>query len=75
MQSRRMSLVEAVANVALGYVIAVGTQLLVFPLFQLDVSIGDNLLIGGLFTIASIARSFLLRRIFERISVAASRRI
>jgi hypothetical protein len=73
-QSRRMSLVEAVANVALGYIIAVGTQLLVFPLFRLDVSIGDNLLIGGLFTIASIARSFLLRRMFERISVGTTSR-
>ncbi len=34
-QSRLMSLVEAVANVAVGYGVAVLTQMLVFPLFGL----------------------------------------
>jgi hypothetical protein len=32
-QSRRMSLVEAIANVVVGYGLAVLTQILVFPLF------------------------------------------
>ena len=32
-QSRLMSLVEAMANVAVGYGVAVATQLLVFPAF------------------------------------------
>ena len=31
-QSRRMSLVEAVTNVVVGYSVAVVTQMLVFPL-------------------------------------------
>ena len=66
-QSRPMSLVEAVANVAVGYGIAVITQVAVFPLFGLDVSLVDNLLIGGVFTVTSIARSFSLRRLFEAI--------
>ena len=35
-QSRLMSLAEAVANVAVGYAMAVLTQMLVFPLFGLD---------------------------------------
>jgi hypothetical protein len=66
-QSRRMSLVEAIANVAVGYAIALLTQIIVFPLFGLQVSLGDNLAIGGLFTLASIARSYTLRRTFEAI--------
>lgn len=33
MQSRWMSLVESVANVLVGYIVAVVTQVLVFPLF------------------------------------------
>jgi hypothetical protein len=66
-QSRRMSLIEAITNVAIGYGLAVLTQIAVFPLFGLQVSLGDNLAIGGLFTIASITRAYTLRRLFEAI--------
>ena len=66
-QSRRMSLVEAIANVLLGFGVALLTQIIVFPLFSLKVSLGENLAIGGLFTLASIARSYTLRRTFEAI--------
>jgi hypothetical protein len=65
-QSRAMSLVEAATNVVVGYGIAVVTQLLVFPAFGLRASIGDNLRIGVIFTGASLARSYALRRMFER---------
>ena len=34
-QSRRMSLVEAISNVAVGFGLAIATQMLVFPLFGL----------------------------------------
>lgn len=64
-QSRLMSLVEAVANVLVGYGIAVLTQMLVFPLFGLRTSLADNLMIGAIFTGVSIARSYTLRRFFE----------
>ena len=65
-QSRRMSLVEAIANVAVGYAIAVLTQILVFPFFGLRTSVSQNLLMGLVFTV-SIGRSYALRRVFERI--------
>jgi hypothetical protein len=64
-QSRRMSLVEAVANVLVGYGVAVLTQILVFPVFGLRTSLSENLAIGMVFTIVSIARSYALRRLFE----------
>lgn len=66
-QSRAMSLVEAVANVAVGYGVAVGTQMLVFPFFGLHTTLAENLTIGAIFTVVSIARSFALRRLFETI--------
>ena len=72
-QSRRMSLVEAIANVAVGYGIAVATQALVFPLFGLHASLSDNLLIGGVFTVVSVVRSFALRRLFEAIRMRGQR--
>ena len=64
-QSRAMSLVEAVANVTVGYSIAVATQLVVFPWFGLPSEVNDALAIGAIFTAVSIARSYVLRRIFE----------
>lgn len=62
-----MSLVEAIANVVVGYGIAVLTQLIVFPWFGLPARVGDALALGGIFTILSIARGFALRRLFERL--------
>ena len=70
MQSRWMSLMEAATNIAVGYGLAVLTQVLVFPLFGLRVSLGDNLGIGAVFTVVSLVRSFALRRIFNRLSVS-----
>lgn len=65
-QSRRMSLVEALTNVVVGYVLAVATQIVVFPWFGLVVSIGNTLAIGAIFVITSLLRSYVLRRLFER---------
>jgi hypothetical protein len=62
-----MSLVESVANVIVGYGIAVATQILIFPVFGLHTTLAQNLKMGAIFTIVSIARSFALRRVFETI--------
>jgi len=64
-QSRRMSLIEAITNVSLGYGLAVIAQIVVFPWFGLDVSIGENLAIGAVFVGISLLRSYALRRLFE----------
>ncbi len=66
-QSRLMSLVEAIANVAVGYGVAVMTQFLVFPAFGLQITRAENLKLAAAFTFISIVRSFLLRRLFEAI--------
>jgi len=65
-QSRGMSLVEATTNVVVGYVLAILTQLAVFPLFGLEAALGEHLAIGMAFVAVSLARSYLLRRLFER---------
>ena len=71
-QSRLMSLMESLANLLVGYVVAVVTQMVVFPLFGLAVTISDNLLIGLIFTAVSIVRSYALRRGFEAMGVRQS---
>jgi hypothetical protein len=62
-----MSFVEAIANVVVGFLLAVLTQIAVFPVLGLRVSIGDNILLGGIFTAVWIVRSYTLRRLFETI--------
>ena len=66
-QSRAMSMVEAVANVIVGYGVAVVTQILIFPVFGLHTTLAQNLKMGAVFTLVSIARSYVLRRLFERL--------
>ena len=73
-QSRLMSLLESLANVLVGYVVAVVTQMVVFPLFGLAVTVTENLLIGLIFTAVSIVRSYALRRGFEALRVRQSAR-
>jgi len=65
-QSRAMSLVESVANVVVGYGVAVITQIFIFPIFGLHTTLAQNLKMGLVFTSVSIARSYVLRRLFER---------
>ena len=64
-QSRVMSLIEATTNVVVGYVLAIATQLMVFPLFGLKAALGEHLAIGLAFVGVSLARGYLLRRVFE----------
>ncbi len=65
-QSRRMSLIEAATNVIVGYALAVGMQIVVFPVFGIHIALGDQLAIGLGFTGVSLVRGYLLRRLFER---------
>ena len=69
-QSRKMSLVEVVTNVAVGYGLAVVTQIIVFPWFGLEAALGEHLTIGLAFVAVSLARGYVLRRLFEGLRVA-----
>ena len=65
MQSRLMSMVEAIVNVLVGFWVAVLSQMLVFPLFDLQASFSQNIGMGLIFTVVSLLRSYLLRRFFN----------
>jgi len=66
-QSKRMSFIESLTNVFVGYVFAVASQLIIFPLFGIYLPLADNLIMGLYFTVLSIIRSYALRRVFNRI--------
>jgi len=72
-QTRSWSAIEAVTNVLVGYAVAVLTQLIVFPAVGLSVTLQENLRIGLAFTLVSLARSYLLRRLFERLGMRGRR--
>lgn len=65
-QSRVQSMIESAANVVIGYMVALGSQLVVFPMFGVHLPLQDNLLIGLWFTAISLVRSYLVRRWFNR---------
>ena len=67
-QSRMMSAIEAVTNVLVGYGVAVATQMVIFPLFGLTATLRQNMAMGAVFTIVSLVRSYLLRRVFNHFS-------
>lgn len=66
-QSRVGSAVESFVNVFVGYGVAVGAQMAIFPLFGVNLPVADNMLIGLLFTVVSLVRSYALRRLFNKL--------
>ena len=65
LQSRRMSLLETCASVVVGFGVSVAITAVLLPAMGHAVSLGDNLLMTGVFTVASIARGYWLRRLFN----------
>lgn len=66
-QSRKMSAAEVAASTAIGYVVAVCSQQVIFPLFGVYVPFHDNLLMGLFFTVISVIRGYIVRRVFNAI--------
>lgn len=64
-QSRFHSFLESLLNVAVGFGVALASQILVFPLFNIHVPLSTNLGIGAWFTAISIVRSYVIRRWFN----------
>lgn len=67
-QTRRGSFVEAMANVIAGYLLALGTQRLAYPLFGIHTTLAADSAIAAIFTLVSLCRSYAIRRLFERLA-------
>lgn len=66
-----MSLVETTTNVVVGYVLAIATQIVVFPWFGIETGLAEHMTIGLAFVGVSLVRGYILRRLFEAIRVAS----
>lgn len=65
MQLRRHSLLEASLNTASGFIISLGAGMIIFPLVGMPVSGQQNFLAVSIFTVISVVRSYIWRRIFN----------
>jgi hypothetical protein len=65
MQTRIGSFVEAWLNVAVGFGVSFIANLAVLPLFGFNVTTSDAFGIGVIFTVISLARSYIIRRFFN----------
>ena len=63
-QTRRMSLVESIANTGAGFLVSLVLQISLFSLMSIETTTTQNLLMSGVFTIASLVRGYLMRRLF-----------
>ena len=65
-QSKWGSFIESFIQVAIGYFIAILTQIIIFPLFGFHADPWEHMIIGMIFLLVSLARSYIIRRVFER---------
>lgn len=64
-QTRIGSLIEASINVVIGFAINYSANLLIFPLFGFHISPGANFVMGLIYTVISVVRSYCVRRWFN----------
>lgn len=70
-QSRKGSAFEALTNIAIGIVVSMIANALVFPLFHFHPSGSQNVEITAIYTAISFVRSYLIRRMWNAIGSRA----
>lgn len=75
MQTRKGSFIEACINVLIGFWINFIANLLILPLIGFNISVSQNLFIGLLYTLISIARSYCIGRWFNYYIVKAANKL
>lgn len=74
-QTRLGSFIEAIFNVLIGAGVGLTSQLIVFPMFGINIPLSDNIAIMCWFTAISVARSYIVRRWFNSMIVRAVERM
>lgn len=68
-QSHRASAIEAAANIVLGFAISVAITAVLLPALGHDVTLAQNVAMTSVFTVASFARAYGLRRLFNWLQI------
>lgn len=64
-QSKRGSVIETVTGTAIGYTVAVVSQIIIFPFFGVNLPVESNMVIALWFTVISLIRGYWVRRLFN----------
>ena len=59
-----MSLVESIANTGAGFALSLLIQISLFSMMAIETTTTQNLTMSGVFTLASLVRGYLMRRLF-----------
>jgi len=65
-QSNKLSAIEAITNTVAGLVTSFLIQIAIYPILNIEVTFGENIIITLVFFVASFARSYVIRRLFNR---------
>lgn len=65
MQSRRLSLIETLCGVAIGFIVSVAASTVIYPWFGHAFTLTQNMGITVIFTVLSIVRGYGVRRFFN----------
>lgn len=68
-QPRLMSLAESAINIVVGFGIGLGAQMLFLPMLGVAIAFDQNIAFALIMTAISMARSYLLRRLFEALHI------
>jgi hypothetical protein len=74
-QTRLGSFIEAIINIVIGFTINWILNMLVLPQFGFPITGGQAFAIGLIFTVASVARMYVVRRWFNGMLHRAAERI
>lgn len=66
MQTKKYSLIESITNTLVGFIVSLLIQLIIYPTMEIPVTFTQNIVITFVFTLASILRGYIVRRMFNR---------
>lgn len=72
MQTKIKSLTESVINTVVGITMSFIIQIIIYPILDIEVNLNQNVIITITFTIVSIFRSYVIRRLFNRQSIKSA---
>lgn len=66
MQTKKQSLIESIANTAVGFAISLASIFIILPALGIESTWSKNITITIYFTVISILRSYVIRRYFTK---------
>lgn len=66
MQTKTQSLIESLVGTAIGFIASMILGMIVYPLHGHSFTIEQNVSITLIFTVASVVRSYIVRRFFNK---------